>query len=113
ALQPVQTLAESQFSTDQAKALFTGMAAHIILPLNKLATSAIGLVLGMMGHAIGWPFPKGGSYRISDALAQYFTELGGKIETNANIQSLKELPEAHTILFDTTPKQIVRIAGQA
>ncbi len=63
------------------------------------------------GHLKGWPLPKGGSQKIADALASYFISLGGKIETNTYIQSLEQLPSAHTILFDITPKQLLQIAG--
>jgi phytoene dehydrogenase-like protein len=63
------------------------------------------------GHLKGWPIPKGGSKNISEALAKYFTSLGGKIETNRYISSLDQLPSARAILFDVTPKQLLTIAG--
>ena len=113
ALQPAQRLADHHFKNKPAKALFAGLAAHSILPLNQIATSAIGLVLGTIGHKIGWPMPKGGSHHITKALAGYFESLGGEIETNARIETLRELPNAKAILFGNTPKQILRIAGKA
>lgn len=100
-----------RFKTEEAKALFAGMAAHSIQPLSNLATSAIGLVLMATGHLNGWPVPKGGSVSIANALASYFTSLGGQIQTNIYITSLDQLPSAHTVLFDVTPKQLLQIAG--
>ncbi|PAW93834.1 FAD-dependent oxidoreductase [Mucilaginibacter sp. MD40] len=111
ALKPVTMLAK-QFKTKQAKALLAGMAAHSMQPLTNAATSAIALVLMAAGHLKGWPLPKGGSQSITDALAGYFTSIGGKIETNTYVRSLKKLPSAHAILFDVTPKQLMDIAGQ-
>jgi phytoene dehydrogenase-like protein len=100
-----------RFKTPEARGLLAGMAAHSILPLSNLSTSAIALVLMANGHLKGWPIPKGGSVKIADALASYFISLGGKIETNTYITSLEQLPSAHAILFDVTPKQLLRIAG--
>lgn len=113
ALQPAQTLAESHFETPRARALFAGLAAHSILPLHKLSTSAIGLVLGIIGHKIGWPMPRGGSHQITKALAAYFRSLGGEIVTGTEVMTLKELPESKVVLFGTTPRQALKISGDA
>ncbi|TXK49231.1 NAD(P)/FAD-dependent oxidoreductase [Pontibacter qinzhouensis] len=100
-----------RFVTAEARGLWAGMAAHSIQPLSHLTTSAIGLVLMAAGHLRGWPVPKGGSQSIANALASYFTSLGGKIETNQYIQSLSQLPAAKAVLFDVTPRQLLKIAG--
>ncbi len=113
ALQSAQRLAENQFEGEAARALFAGLAAHSIMPLNKLSTSAIGLVMGIVGHKFGWPMPKGGSHQITKALAGYFKSLGGEIETNVTISTLAALPENRVTLFNNTPKQILEIAGEA
>ena len=99
------------FSTEKARGLWGGMAAHSIMPLTNYATAAIGLVLMAAAHAKGWPIPKGGSQQIANALASYFVSLGGKIQTNFYVQRLDQLPTAHAILFDITPKQLLEIAG--
>ncbi|GGH08938.1 phytoene desaturase family protein [Pedobacter zeae] len=100
-----------RFKEKQARGLFAGMAAHAIQPLSNLSTTAIGLVLMASGHLKGWPIPKGGSKFIAGALAGYFKSLGGKIETGTFITSLNQLPSAHAVLFDITPKQLLQIAG--
>jgi phytoene dehydrogenase-like protein len=105
------TFLKKRFKTQVAKGLFGGMAAHSIQPLSNLATSAIALVLMSQGHLKGWPVPKGGSKQIAGALASYFTSLGGKIETDFYVKSLDQLPSAHAVLFDITPKQLLKIAG--
>jgi len=110
ALTPATLLAR-RFTTEKAKGFFAGMAAHSIQPLTNIATSAIALVLIANGHLKGWPVPKGGSKKISEALALYFASLGGKIETNRYISSLDQLPSARAVLFDVTPKQLLIIAG--
>jgi phytoene dehydrogenase-like protein len=112
ALLSATTLAKI-FQTTEAKGLLAGMAAHAIQPLTNAATAAIALVLMANGHLKGWPLPKGGSQRIADALAAYFVSIGGKIETNTYITSLKQLPPAKATLFDVTPRQLLQIAGHS
>src|SRR5262249_10133281 len=57
------------FTTERARALFAGIAAHGMLPLDRRPSAAFGLVLGALTHIAGWPLPRGGAQRISDALA--------------------------------------------
>ena len=111
ALQSAEQLSK-RFSTEKAKGLWAGLTAHSIQPLSNLATGAIGMVLSAVGHVHGWPVPKGGSQNIADALAAYFTSIGGKIQTGFMVKSLDELPAAKTVLLDLTPKQILDIAGE-
>lgn len=99
------------FKTKEARGLWGGMAAHGIQPLSNFGTSAIAMALLATGNIYGWPLPKGGSYKIADALAALFVSLGGKIETNVEVKSLAQLPSAKAVLFDVTPKQLLQIAG--
>jgi len=110
AIQPSSFFTKTKFNDSKTKALFTGMAAHGIQPLSNLASSAIGMVLTGIGHKYGWPFPKGGSFQITESLKCYFEDLGGKIKTNHPIHDTKQLKEFDKILFDITPKQIIKIA---
>jgi phytoene dehydrogenase-like protein len=112
AIRSARGLAESRFRGARARALFAGCAAHSVLPLEAPASAAIGLVLAVAGHAVGWPFPRGGSQRIADALAAAVRALGGEIETGRRVRSIEELPRARAILFDVTPRQLARIAGR-
>ena len=110
ALRPASSLAQ-RFKTKEARGLWGGMAAHSLQPLSNLATSAIGLVLLATGHLQGWPAAVGGSVKIANALASYFLSLGGKIVTDLEVRSMKDIPSASAILFDLTPRQILSIAG--
>ncbi|HVU11172.1 MAG TPA: NAD(P)/FAD-dependent oxidoreductase [Phototrophicaceae bacterium] len=111
ALLPAASLAKLRFKTEQARALFGGMACHSIMPLEWPATAAFGLMLGMTAHKVGWVFPRGGAQKIADALAGYLRSLGGEIVTGQMITSLNDLPPARAIFLDITPRQIVQIAG--
>jgi phytoene dehydrogenase-like protein len=104
-------LARSAFRGPRARGFFAGLSAHSMLPLSQPATAAFGLVLGLLGHAVGWPFPRGGSQRLADALVSYLRSLGGEVETGTRVESLAELGDGRTVLLDVTPRQLVAIAG--
>jgi phytoene dehydrogenase-like protein len=111
ALHPASRFARRRFSTEKARGLFAGLAAHSILPLERLATASFGLVLGLTAHAVGWPLPRGGSQSIANALASYLRSLGGDLATGAAVESLDELAPTPTILLDVTPRQFLQLAG--
>jgi len=111
ALWPAEALAEFIFREERARALFAGLAAHSILPLEQIFTASFGLILGILGHAVGWPFPRGGAQHIVEAMAGYLRSLGGTIITGQTVNSLAELPPARAILLDVTPRQLLRIAS--
>lgn len=111
ALQPAKGLSSRTFSTDQARALFGGLAAHSMLSLNQPGSAAAGLVLGALAHLRGWPFAAGGSQRIIDSLVVELLSLGGEIRTGVEVTSLTDLPESKSILFDLAPSNLARIAG--
>jgi phytoene dehydrogenase-like protein len=111
ALWSAQLLADMAFKTEQAKGLFAGLAAHSLMPMEKFPSAAFGLVLGVLGHVVGWPLPRGGSQQIADALVSYLRTLDGEIIVNHPVESLDELPQAHAYLFDTSPRALMQIVG--
>lgn len=111
ALIPASTLARRHFSTEKARAFFAGHAAHSVLPLERLGSSAIGLVLAAVGGVYGWPIPQGGSQSIANALASYLTSLGGVVRTGQRIDSIDELPPSRIVLADISPRAMARIAS--
>ncbi len=110
-LQPAQKFCHRHFQEPAARALFAGLAAHSFLPLCQRASTAIGLVLGVLAHSVGWPLPRGGSGQIAHALGRYLQALGGKIQTGRFITTLDELPPARARFFDVAPRHLLAIAG--
>ncbi len=111
AIRSARQVANNYFSESRARAIFAGCAAHSMIPLEYLSSAAYGLMLMLTAHAVGWGFPRGGASKISDALAAYFLSLGGTIETGNRVESVDALPPSRIVLFDLTPRQIIRIAG--
>jgi phytoene dehydrogenase-like protein len=114
AVWPAAWLGKALFRGEAARALFAGHAAHSNLPLSAPGSAAFGLVLAVLGHAVGWPFPRGGAQALSDALAGHLRSLGGEIQTGCRVRSLAaDVPPARAVLFDTAPRQLARIASGA
>ncbi|MEO6206520.1 MAG: NAD(P)/FAD-dependent oxidoreductase [Candidatus Limnocylindrales bacterium] len=111
ALRSAEGLARSRFRGDAGQALFGGLAAHSMLPLDSPLSASFGLVLGLYAHAVGWPLVRGGSSAVADALAAEIRALGGEITVDRRIGSLDELPKARVMVFDTTPQALAQIAG--
>ncbi|MGE0822117.1 MAG: phytoene desaturase family protein [Candidatus Binatia bacterium] len=111
ALRSARRLAESRFAGESARALFAGMAAHSMLPLDRVPSAAFGLILAVTGHGVGWPLPRGGAQKITDALISYLRTLGGEVRTGVSVESLEMLPPTRIVLCDVTPRQLLQIAG--
>jgi phytoene dehydrogenase-like protein len=99
------------FRGNRAPALFGGMAAHATLQLKDPPSAAFGMILGLAGHAVGWPLPRGGSGSITRALISYFRSLGGDLQTGAPVSSLEEFSSARAVLLDLTAPQILHLEG--
>ena len=111
ALRSARGLAEDLFEGEKARGLFAGNAAHSFLPMEQSPSAAFGLVLSTVGHAAGWPFPKGGSQKIADALVSYLRSLGGEVHAGIRVRSVEEVPRARAVLLDVTPRQLLEISG--
>ena len=112
ALSSASHFAKHQFKTDAAQSVFAGMGAHSMLPLNKLTTSSMAIVLNILAHINSWPLPKGGAQQVTNALAACFKKSGGEIQTGCMITSLKQLPPSTVVMLDVTPAQLLSIGGE-
>ncbi len=110
---PAHSVASRGFETEEARALFAGLAGHSILNLKAPVTAGYGLMLGMLAHLVGWPMAAGGSQQIADALVTVLEQLGGRIECDRRIESLAEITQVDATLLDVTPRQVLAIAGSA
>jgi phytoene dehydrogenase-like protein len=106
ALAPARSLAESTFSTERARAVFAGCAAHSVLPLERRPSAGFGLALVVLGHVSGWGFPRGGAQTLTDALAAAVRDAGGKLHVKSPVDSVP----AGLVLADVMPGELRRIA---
>lgn len=110
-LNPVTRLGKSRFRAERARALLAGCAAHSVLPLSHSLTSALALIFLITGHIADWPVARGGSVAIANALIKYIESLGGEVRVSSPVRTLVDIPPSRTILFDTSPAQLIQIAG--
>jgi len=107
----VRWLAQRHFETDAAQALVAGAAAHGMLDLTRPLTAALGMLLGMLSHHVGWPLIEGGSQRLADAMVTALEEQGGEVVTGHEVTDLREFAGVPAVLLDTAPRAFVAMAG--
>lgn len=110
---PALVQAKLAFRTEGARALFAGSALHATMPLTHPLTSAFGTLFGTAGHAGGWPFARGGSQAITDALVADLTAHGGEVVTGSRITDLDQVRPADAVLLDLTPRQALALDSLA
>jgi phytoene dehydrogenase-like protein len=110
AILPATILARA-WKTQQAKALWAGVAAHAFSRLDRPMTSAVGLMLIVAAHAEGWVVAEGGSQAIAAALAADVERHGGRIETGVRVTSADDLPPSDVLMLDLSPSIAADLLG--
>ncbi|PPJ13557.1 dehydrogenase [Nocardia nova] len=109
-LEQASPMWDLRFREERAAALFTGVSAHAIMPPRQFAAAGVALLLGTLGHVGGWPIPRGGSQAIVDALIADLERHGGRVHTGHRVDSLDQFAGVRTVLLDTAPTELLRIA---
>jgi phytoene dehydrogenase-like protein len=107
----VRWLAHRYFETEGARAMLAGAAAHGMLDLSQPLTSALGMLLTMLGHHVGWPLIEGGSQNLADAMVTALEQQGGEVVTGHHVTDLREFDGVPAVLLDTAPEAFVTMAG--
>ena len=105
------TVVNRFWRSEQARALWAGVAAHAFWRLDHPMSSAVGLMILAAGHVHGWVVAEGGSQAIADALVADVTAHGGRVETGVRVRSAAELPPADLLLLDVSPSIAADILG--
>jgi phytoene dehydrogenase-like protein len=114
ALRNGTALVPSTLRTEEGAALLTGVAGHAITPLPSLAAAGTAMLLTTLSHAgHGWPVVRGGSQSIVDALHADLVRLGGRVVTGHPVARRADLPPARAYLFDTAPRTVAQVFGDA
>lgn len=109
---PPVTVTARRFRGHAAPALLAGLAAHSCIRLDRPFTTGMGLLLGVAGHAGGWPVAEGGSRSVVDALVRCVEDHGGEVRCGVHVRSLGELPTARVRLLDVTPRQLLALTDR-
>ncbi|MEO8814199.1 MAG: NAD(P)/FAD-dependent oxidoreductase [Mycobacterium sp.] len=94
---------------DDARALYTGVAAHTISRMPSITSAGAGMMLATLGHTVGWPLPVGGSQAITDALIADLEAHGAQLTAGVEVTE----PPGGVVIFDTAPTALSDIYGDA
>lgn len=73
------------FSSRRSTAWLAGSAMHAGIDPYAAGGGGFGLLLMLLAHSVGWPFPEGGARRLSEGLAARVVELGGEVRCSAQV----------------------------
>jgi phytoene dehydrogenase-like protein len=87
-LLPAGVLGRRWLRDDRSAAWLAGSTAHSDLDPTSPAGGAFALVLKLLGHAVGWPFPRGGADALGKALAARIRASDGEIRYGADVEQI-------------------------
>jgi phytoene dehydrogenase-like protein len=114
------------FANPDARAWLYGAAGHGDVPPSGPGSAIAVAYLNLLGHAVGWPSPRGGAQALTDALVGHLLELGGSVRTGAPVTRVEvahgrisgvrladaERVAADTVVADVMPHALLRLAGE-
>jgi phytoene dehydrogenase-like protein len=121
------SLARRLFAAPGARAWLYSAAMHGDAPPDAAGSAIAAFYLNLLGHAVGWPSPRGGAGTLSDALVAYLRRRGGELRTSAPVERVTaaggrvtgvqlaggETLAAPLVIATVMPAALLRIAGDA
>ena len=121
----VVSLGGRLFEGDDARAWLYGAAMHGDTALDAPGSAIAAFYLNLLGHAVGWPSPRGGAGALTDALVAHLGSLGGTVRTGARVERITsagghvtgvdvaggEHLDAPVVIADVMPDALARMAG--
>ena len=85
---PARSVGDKRFSGEAAKLLLATNSQHADIAPTAPASGFMGWLLVMIAQQYGYPVPRGGAGRLSQALADRFTSRGGSIVCQARVDQI-------------------------
>jgi len=118
-------LAGRLFEGPGSRAWLYGAAMHGDTPPHGAGSAIASAYLNLLGHACGWPSPRGGAQWLTDALVGYLRSLGGEVRTSAPVERVLSSAGAVTgvtlaggeqiatglVIADVMPRELLRLTG--
>jgi phytoene dehydrogenase-like protein len=115
------------FEGDGSRAWLYSAAMHGDTLPDGAGAAIAAFYLNLLGHAVGWPSPRGGAQRLTDSLVGYLQSLGGEIRTGARVEQIlcgdgrvtgvgiagAASISAPIVIADVMPQALVRMTGEA
>jgi phytoene dehydrogenase-like protein len=126
-LMPAAALGEELFRSGDARAWLYGSAMHGDVPATGAGSAIAAAYLDLMGHAVGWPSPRGGAASLADALVACLRAHGGGVRTGARVTRVTvvrgrttgveleggERVAAPLVIGDVAPRGLLALAGDS
>ncbi|UTI66077.1 NAD(P)/FAD-dependent oxidoreductase [Paraconexibacter antarcticus] len=124
---PATRLARRLFHDERTRAWFYGPAMHGDTPPHSPGSAIAAFYLTLLGHAVGWPSPRGGAGAIAAALVAHLEALGGEVRCDARATAVTsahghvtgvrvaggEHVAARTVVATVLPGALLDLAGDA
>ena len=88
-LASADALGKELFAAERPTAWLCGSAMHAGTEPRTSPSGGFALVLNLLGHWVGWPFPRGGAGQLVRALESHLDELGGGVRTGATVERIE------------------------
>lgn len=89
ALASSAALGRGILGSDLATGWLAATGAHADLSPLAAGSGAFALGLTFLGHVVGWPFPRGGAGRLTDALIARLRAAGGELRCGARVEEVE------------------------
>ncbi len=86
ALLPARRMADELFAGEGARALLGGLALHADVGPDSAGSGAYGWLLASLAQTLGFPVPRGGAGRLSDALVERLRRRGGEVLCGTRVE---------------------------
>jgi phytoene dehydrogenase-like protein len=120
-------LARRLFRDGGARAWLYSAALHGDTPPDRAGSAIAAFYLNLLGHAVGWPSPRGGAQALADALVSYLRSRGGEVRTGAPVEAITsangrvtgvrlaggETLAAPVVIATVMPQDLLRMTGDA
>jgi phytoene dehydrogenase-like protein len=83
------TFGREVMGDERAAAWLSSSAVHADLTPGAAGGGALAFGLHLLGHAVGWGFPRGGAGRLTAALVARVRELGGEVRCGAPVEAVE------------------------
>lgn len=77
------------FGEERATAWLSGSVGHSDLTPGDAGSAAIAFGLAFLAHLCGWPLPRGGASRITQALTDMLAANGGEVRCGARVEAIE------------------------
>jgi phytoene dehydrogenase-like protein len=77
------------FVDERAAGWLAGSGAHADVSPLAIGSGAFSLGLNFLGHLVGWPFPRGGAGRLTEALVERLRSHGGELRCGAAVERIE------------------------